>query len=67
MKQQPKSKRPPIPRGFVVNEWNEQVERIMRTNPARFRLFSPATKYCLSVYLDLKAKSQRQTLRARAA
>jgi hypothetical protein len=47
----------PMPKGFVENIWYEQVERIMRTDPKRFFLFSPATKYALSVYLDLKEKS----------
>jgi hypothetical protein len=56
--------RKPQPRGFVENAWYELVAEIMRTDPKRFFLFSPATKYCLSVYLDLKEKSQ---LRKRAA
>ena len=44
---------PPQPR-FVINEWYEAVERIMRTDPKRFFLFSPATKKCLALYLNLK-------------
>jgi hypothetical protein len=63
-KQRTQNSREPVPRGFVRNEWYEQVERIMRTDPARFRLFSPTTKYCLSVYLDLKASYQRRALQA---
>lgn len=55
-----RTEQPPVPRGFVENLWYEQVERIMRTDPARFRLFSPATKYCLGVYLDLKQQATLQ-------
>jgi hypothetical protein len=53
-----KSKQP-TPKGFVENLWYEHVTHIMRSDPKRFFLFSPATKYCLSVYLDLKEKHQQ--------
>lgn len=51
--------REPIPRGFCVNQWYEQVARIARDEPRRFFLFSPQTKHCLRVYLDLKERHQQ--------
>jgi len=54
-------KRPePIPRGFVCNAWYEQVASIMRSDPKRFFLFSPTTKYCLAVYLEMKERYERE-------
>jgi hypothetical protein len=50
--------REPTPRGFVENLWYEQVEMIMRTNPKRFFLFSPTTKRCFALYLDLKREAE---------
>ena len=54
----------PSPRGFVENEWYEQVDLIRRTQPRRFFLFSPQTKRALSVYLDLKERHQQERQRA---
>jgi hypothetical protein len=54
----------PTPHGFRVNEWYEQVEGIMRNDPKRFFLFSPQTKYALSIYLDLKERHQQRAERA---
>jgi hypothetical protein len=48
----------PTPKGFVENAFYEQVKRIMRGEPRRFFLFSPQTKYALSVYLDLKDRHE---------
>jgi hypothetical protein len=48
----------PIPKGFVENIWYERVASIMRSDPKRFFLFSPQTKYALSVYLDLKDRHE---------
>jgi hypothetical protein len=48
----------PIPRVFVESAWYEQVAWIMRHEPKRFFLFSPQTKYCLSVYLEMKERAQ---------
>lgn len=55
-------KRPnePTPRGFVENAWYEQVAHIMHTDPKRFFLFSPTTKYCLAVYLEMKERHERE-------
>jgi hypothetical protein len=50
---------PTLP-GFVESAWYEAVASIMRNEPKRFFLFSPQSKYCLSVYLDLKEKHHRQ-------
>lgn len=49
---------PPQPR-FVENAWYEAVEKIMRSDPKRFFLFSPATKKCLALYLDLKREHEQ--------
>lgn len=57
-------RREPIPRGFVINAWYEQVAHIMRTDPRRFFLFSPTTKYCLSVYLEMKERHERELKQA---
>jgi hypothetical protein len=46
----------PTPKGFVENAWYEQVAHIMRSDPKRFFLFSPQTKYALSVYLEMKER-----------
>jgi hypothetical protein len=46
----------PNPRGFVINVWYEQVAHIMRTDPKRFFIFSPQTKYALSIYLEMKER-----------
>jgi hypothetical protein len=48
----------PTPRGFVINAWYEQVASIMRTGPKRFFIFSPATKYALSIYLEMKERAE---------
>jgi hypothetical protein len=50
----------PTPRGFVTNAWYEQVAQIMRSDPQRFFLFSPTTKYCLSVYLEMRERHARE-------
>jgi hypothetical protein len=52
--------REPQPKGFITNAWYEQVAHIMRTDPKRFFLFSPTTKYCLSVYLEMKERHARE-------
>lgn len=57
-------RREPILGGFVENAWYERVAEIMRTDPKRFFLFSPSTKYALSIYLDLK---ERYRAKKRAA
>jgi hypothetical protein len=51
--------REPTPR-FVECAWYERVASIMRTDPKRFFLFSPQTKYVLSVYLNLKDQHERE-------
>ncbi len=56
-------KRAPV-KPFVESAWYEAVAHIMRTEPRRFFLFSPATKYCLSVYLDLKERHRQAEKRA---
>jgi hypothetical protein len=38
------------------------VVTIMRSGPKRFFIFSPQTKYALSVYLDLKENAEAQAL-----
>jgi hypothetical protein len=54
----------PNPRGFVENAWYEAVARIAESEPRRFFLFSPQTKHCLRVYLELKVKAQGEYKRA---
>jgi hypothetical protein len=56
--------REPIPKGFVTNAWYEAVAEIMRSDPKRFFLFSPTTKYCLSVYLEMKERHEREMKQA---
>jgi hypothetical protein len=36
----------------------------MRNDPRRFFVFSPAAKYALSVYLEMKERHERQQLAA---
>jgi hypothetical protein len=50
-----KNSRKPRPR--IFSQHFEQLIAVMRNDPTRFRLFSPATKMQLSVYLDLKEQS----------
>jgi hypothetical protein len=59
-------KREPTPRGFVINAWYEEIDRIRREEPRRYFLFSPVTKHCLFIYLMMKQRHE-QTAATRAA
>ena len=48
---------PPQPH-FEESAFYEQIAHIMRTDPRRFFIFSPATKYALSVYLEMKERAE---------
>jgi hypothetical protein len=54
----------PTPRGFCENAWYEQVASIMRTDPKRFFIFSPQTKYALSIYLEMKERAELKAMAA---
>lgn len=45
---------------FEESAFYEQVAHIMRTRPETFRVFSPQTKYALSIYLEMKERHERQ-------
>jgi len=42
------------PRPRIFSQHFEQLITAMRSDPARFKQFSPSTKLQLSVYLDLR-------------
>ncbi|HKC62044.1 MAG TPA: hypothetical protein VKB86_00295 [Pyrinomonadaceae bacterium] len=42
---------------FEICAWYEQVNRIRLTDPKRFFLFSPVTKRCLVIYLEMKRRA----------
>jgi hypothetical protein len=45
---------------FEPCAWYEQVAQIMRTDPKRFFVFSPQTKYALSIYLEMKERAEQK-------
>ncbi|MDQ3818524.1 MAG: hypothetical protein M3362_12725 [Acidobacteriota bacterium] len=49
-------KKTPSPH-FEVSAWYEQVNRIRLTDSKRFFLFSPTTKRCLEIYLEMKHRA----------
>lgn len=53
-KERTKNSREYTPRGRVYSSHYEGMLTIMRTEPGRFRRFSPQSKLALAVYLDLK-------------
>ena len=45
---------------FEVSTWYELIAHIMRTDAKRFFIFSPQTKYALSVYLEMKERTEQK-------
>lgn len=43
---------------FEICAWYEQVNHIRLTDQRRYFLFSPVTKRCLEIYLEMKARAQ---------